>query len=86
MELSWYLGRKEETPVLNYADNATDKGMLKEQEYLRGTQSPHSVACVLSGTFPRMSIGYGGQPEPLTTSNFAAEQKKNCSDLPCSSS
>lgn len=32
MELSWYLGHKEEMPVLNYDGDAIGKGMLKEQK------------------------------------------------------
>lgn len=76
LELSWYLGRKEETPVLNHDGDAIGKGMLKEQKYFRGTQSTYSVACVLSGSFPRINTGFRGQPEPLAMSNFAAEQKR----------
>lgn len=76
MELNWYLGCEEETPVLNSDGDAIDMGMLKEQKYLRRKRSRYSVARVLSGSFPRMSTEYGGQPEPLTTSNFAAEQKR----------
>lgn len=37
MELSWYLGRKGETPVLNYDGDAIGEGMLKEHKDLRGT-------------------------------------------------
>lgn len=76
MELNRYLGREEETPILNSDGDAIDKRMLKGQPCLRRKWSPYSVACVLSGSFPKMSTGYGGQPEPLTTSNFAAEQKR----------
>lgn len=62
-------------PVLNYDCNAIGEEIPEAQKCLRKTGYLQCSLCAC-WYFSKDKLGYGGQPEPLTMSNFAVEQKK----------